>query len=620
MQEMIDNGEWDVKRRDVLQCFNGQRCGGKIGDSTRICGKPRCVIALHKQHGLAAPGWYITVGSKSVWAKPVLPLGSDGGPILSGGAALLTRVDKPVRLTKGQWRVAIESWLDAEDQVLTIDSGESGSVILPSVDLSELPTSHEVDEEEEPDDDDDGGDDGNGDDNLDYDLDGLDDPHLAPVPVLDNLARNPRVRRVAQLGHDLGEGAIEVLQRLSREVRSLKDRDFEQEAQLVRLQEDRDGLAASVERARLQTRSLEQRLDVVRTSVSPVIQRIQKVVHGLLQVQTSAAVDSLTFEIFDAQGTLPRMKQQISELNDKFDSGGGITCHGVTFGSKTEFLRWYKLKGIVNHAMFMDAVAVLHSISDAVVSDEQYNKTRESQTKNAFDNSLESTMASSFNTLVPAGLIGGRQVKEGGAATAQLKKCMATFDVWEPPGMEQGLSHEIVAGITLVNDKVLKYQGNSMRDPEIRLLAQGLLGDSVNFCRELLLFISVQNKHLTQGTHYTPAQVWSMQLDILLQILHELSQIRRGLATSARKEPALYAWGMLQARAVQERLRTNKFENDPLLNGIIMRKIMLQGSNDALKVKIKKIDEITKKVANYHRISNSDIKALQDKVAKLEKK
>jgi uncharacterized protein YneF (UPF0154 family) len=77
---------------------------------------------------------------------------------------------------------------------------------------------------------------------------------------------------------------------------------------------------------------------------------------------------------------------------------------------------------------------------------------------------------------------------------------------------------------------------------------------------------------------------------------------------------------MLKARAIQERLRTNKFEDNPSLNGIIMRKIMLQGGTDAMKLKLDKIDEVAKKVADHHRIYNSDMKSLQDRVGKLEKK
>jgi hypothetical protein len=297
-----------------------------------------------------------------------------------------------------------------------------------------------------------------------------------------------------------------------------------------------------------------------------------------------------------------------------------VSCHGLTFGSQKEFVKWYKGKHISNHAMFMDAIAVLHSITDAVVSDEQYNKTRESQTKNEFENSLESTLASSFSTMVPSGLIGGRLVKEGGAAAVQLKKCIATFDVWEPAGMERGLSHEVVAGVAAVNQEVLEYQATCTNDPEVRLLVQGLLGDSVAFCRELVLFISVQNKHLTQGTKYTNEQVWGMQLNILWQILSELSKQRRSLATSARREPALYVWAMLKARVIQERLRGNKFEDDPSLNGIIMRKIMLQGGSEALNLEIKKIEVVDKRVTDNYRVNNSDIKSLQERVAKLEKK
>jgi hypothetical protein len=219
--------------------------------------------------------------------------------------------------------------------------------------------------------------------------------------------------------------------------------------------------------------------------------------------------------------------------------------------------------------------------------------------------------------MAPSGLVGGRMVKEGGAAAVQLKKCMASFEVWEPSGMERGLSHEIIAGVASVNQEVMEYQASCKNDPEVRLLAQGLVGDSVNFFRELVLFVSVQNKHLTQGTKYTKEQVWSMQLDIVLQILQELSQSRRALATAARKEPALYIWGMLKARVIQERLRANKFEDDPSLNGRIMRKIMLQGGTDAMKVKLDKIDEVAKKVLDYHRIN---VKSLQERVAKLEKK
>jgi hypothetical protein len=601
-QELVENGEWDGKRMESLRCLGLVNCAGFIsGDSKRFCGKLRCVIAAHKKAGGIPPGWYMTASPKCYQAKPVLPIEANGGPITSGGAALLSQTTLPFELSKGQWRFVMEAWLEKSLAVASLGSEEPGDGDEPGQETGAV--WHMPNMSQWRDDEDDEG--GNA-----YAAEPEVGARVPPRLAVDtNLDRSERQEdRAAQ---ELGE----LVRRLMRDVTGLKEREYDLETQLDLLRTEHGGLTGDLARAQTE-------LGAMRTHVGHMIGRVQRMEddRGSSGQDVQASVDALSFDLLDPQGTIARMKRQISELNDKFDSGGGVTCHGVAFGSQTEFVKWYKLKGITNHAIFMDAVAVLHSITDAVVSDEQYNKTRESQTKNEFDNSLESTMVSSFNTMVPSGLIGGRVVKEGGAAAVQLKRCMATFDVWEPIGMERGLSHEIVTGVGAVSQEVSEYQASCTNDPEVRLLAQGLLGDSVNFCRELVLFVSVQNKHLTQGTKYTKEQVWGMQLDIILQILSELSQQRRGLATSARKEPALYAWAMLKARVIQERLRANKFEDDPSLNGIIMRKIMLQGGSDALKVKIDKIDEVAKKVADYHRINNSDVKSLQDRISKLEKK
>jgi hypothetical protein len=598
-QEMLDNGEWDAKRSDLLRCLDGSNCAAELSGG-RFCGKRKCITAAHKKAKGVPPGWYIATTPKCFWAEPCLPLEVDGGPITSGGATLLYSDPDKLKLTKGQWRVVIESWLDAVKNVEAVESAEEEQEPTGSEPARFFP---EGDDEE--------GEDDEAEDDNEPDFRYTRDP-FEPVDPFAGTADVPTEQSKALLD-------------MAREVEILKRTDQALKTQLKMARTELAGLAGDLTRAYRQIGGLQDQVTSQAGSLTQLVRRVQRMeseahlpVPGAVGLQ--ASVESLSYEILDKHGAVHRMKAQIAELNDKFDSGGGIACHGLTFGSQKEFIRWYKAKNIENHAMFMDGVAVLHSISDSVVSDEQYNKTRESQTKNEFDNSLESTMVSSFNTLVPAGLIGGKQVKEGGAAAVQLKRCLATFDVWEPAGMERGLSHEIAAGISHVNGEVLEYQSNCTRDPEVRLLAQGLLGDSVNFCRELILFISVQNKHLTQGTKYTKEQVWGMQLDILLQILQELSQARRGLATSARKEPALYVWAMLKARVIQERLRGNKFEDDVSLNGIIMRKIMLQGGSDALKVKIDKIDEVAKKVADHHRIYNSDVKSLQDRVAKLEKK
>jgi hypothetical protein len=596
-QELLDMCEWDAKRRESLRCLGRVNCAGSIlGDVKRFCGKLECTILSHQKAGGVEPGWYMTAAPKCYMASPVLPTESNGGPIYSGGAALLSQTAKPFELSKGQWHFVMEAWLADSHTVefLESDDQEDGNEVenslddrwnMPDLGTSDLGREEEVDGRE------------------------VDEP-TDTGPRL-----TVRTRTDVHDEADAAANLVAMMHRVMREVDHCKSREQDLTSQPRLVRTEQTGMAGDLSRAH-------QEINHLKLHVGRLIGRVQlaEETAGSPSAGVQSSLDLLSLDMDDTKGIVQRMKLQIGELNDKFDSGGGISCHGLSFGSQTEFERWYKRKGITNHAMFMDAIAVLHSITDPVVSDEQYNKTRESQTKNEFDNSLESTMVFSFNTMVPSGLIGGRMVKEGGAAAVQLKKCVATFDVWEPSGMERSLSHEIIAGVTMVNQEVLEYQSNCTSDPEVQLLAQGLLSDSVNFCRELVLFVSMQNKHLTQGTKYTKEQVWSMQLDIILQILFELSQQRRGLATSARKEPALYVWAMLKARAIQERLRTNKFEDDPSLNGIIMLKIMLQGGTDAMKLKLDKIDEVAKKVADHHRIYNLDVKSLQDRVGKLEKK
>jgi hypothetical protein len=122
-QELLDNGEWDAKRQESLRCLGLVNCAGYIaGDSKRICGKLRCITAAHKKAGGVAPGWYMTSVSKCYLAKPALPIEANGGPIQSGGAALLSQTAKPFELSMGQWRFVIEAWLEASLAVESVES------------------------------------------------------------------------------------------------------------------------------------------------------------------------------------------------------------------------------------------------------------------------------------------------------------------------------------------------------------------------------------------------------------------------------------------------------------------------------------------------------------------
>jgi hypothetical protein len=167
-------------------------------------------------------------------------------------------------------------------------------------------------------------------------------------------------------------GLSEALLEMAQEVDYLRRSDRTLRTQLVMAQTERSGLAGDLSRAHRQIGGLQDQVTAQAGSLTQLLRRVQRMesdvhlpVPGAVDLQ--ASVDLLSYAILDKHGTVHRMKAQIAELNDKFDSGGGIACHGLLFGSQKEFIRWYKAKNIENHVMFMDGVAVLHSISDSVV-------------------------------------------------------------------------------------------------------------------------------------------------------------------------------------------------------------------------------------------------------------
>jgi hypothetical protein len=135
-QELLDMGEWDAKRRESLR-LGRVNCAGSIsGDVKRFCGKLECTILSHRKAGGVEPGWYMTAAPKCYMASPVLPTESNGGPIYSGGAALLSQTAKPFELSKGQWRFVMEAWLADSHTVefLESDDQEDGNEVENSLD------------------------------------------------------------------------------------------------------------------------------------------------------------------------------------------------------------------------------------------------------------------------------------------------------------------------------------------------------------------------------------------------------------------------------------------------------------------------------------------------------
>jgi hypothetical protein len=114
-------------------------------------------------------------------------------------------------------------------------------------------------------------------------------------------------------------------------------------------------------------------------------------------------------------------------------------------------------------------------------------------------------------------------------------------------------------------------------DLEATRLASGLLADSVGFVTDLLNWVEKCYRDLTHDTTYTSKEVWEMLLESLEQIFAELYAVR-----SPMVDAGLLLWGSLQAWKIQERYRKNKFQDDPALTGIFVRRILLKGPDASI--------------------------------------
>jgi hypothetical protein len=321
--------------------------------------------------------------------------------------------------------------------------------------------------------------------------------------------------------------------------------------------------------------------------------------------------------LFGRTGELQALREQFVTFRDRMESGGGIECHGVKFGSKNELLAWFDNQNILHPAIFLDALAILSAIRAPVKHKDETTKEWESQRKIDFASDLDASMATSFETVLPSVLVGGKRATEGGGTYDWLKSYLKTFDVWKPTsGMTTGVSHQILSGIDKVAKRAEEYRSLITDEPTVSRLAAGLVMDSVTFCHDLVMFINEQNHELTHSTAYSKEAMWVMQLECLQTIVEELSKARERVADAGRHNPAYYLWGMLRAWQIQQQYRRNHFKNDPALNGVLVRRLIMQGGGGGAEAKWEKLEALVKLVDQHHRSLTADIKKLQAAVKK----
>lgn len=594
-QVLIDKGEWDTKTLLPLVYVDDSVCAGRVGGSDdRCCARPggrgACGAQVHLKNPYSLqPGWYISCGAKSpnVFLDPHLP--AEGSPIRSQGAGRLLDKENQFRMTLGQWKFVIDSWHAAERVQLLPDEPEAedpddddfygGAGFFGEQD------SGGVEEQKEP-----GSGVGAGIGQVESTEAGatLNEPADEDQHAID-------LAEIMGILEEMQAKTTDRLQRLERELAAWKRR-----AEAAATQTEIAQRAAAESRQHFQT--MHARMTRIETQAAQ---------GGGADDQVTRRLDRLWHDMYSPQGTFMAFKLQFTDFREKLESGGGIECHGVHFSSKREMLSWFENKE-ARAEYFLDALAYLHAIRAPVVHQDDASKQRESQAKIGLKSVLETSVVTSFDTILPSILVGGKRATEQGGGTYDwLKGYLKTFAVWKPRGMSTGVGQQILDGVAKVTSRAEMLRNANTTDVEVRALAGGLCQDSAFFCNELVRFMNEQQEDLTNDTTFTSDQVWDMQLECLQTIIHELSEAREAVGDAARYDPAYYLWGMLRAWQIQQRYITNHFKDDPALTGIMVRRILMHGEDTTVKTKLAKIDDIQRKVEEHHRYFQNELKKLQ---------
>jgi hypothetical protein len=593
-QALIESGEWDSNQKLSLVFIERQSCNGKVGnDDTRFCGKPPnyCQVATHIKNtvGEIKRGWYISIGkTQGVLTSPFLPSSDEGGPIRGSAPGRLVTGENPFRMTKGQWKFVIDSWRASQVEVLS----ESDEDLSP-------PASHPT---------------------IDTSVTGLQEPGESIADTLAFTTASPTDNVASLLAEDPNFLIVREM------VRTL-------EARLVAMDQN---VAALTSR----NRTLEEALESHRThsveshrANSAVFRGIQERMTAVEHQAANAGdmigdghsfrdrMDALDEAVFSSNGLVSQFRNNFTDFKEKFESGGGIECHGISFKSQRDCVSWFgRDAGALKIEVFLDGLAYLHAIREAVVHTDDATRQRESQIKTMMSTGLEVAVITSFDTILPSVLVGGKRITDTamGGTYAWLQSYLKTFKVWKPIGTTNGVSHQILAGVGRVTQRAYELR-KRMAMPDALMLSAGLCQDSAHFCNELVRFINEQQEELTANTAYTDEQVWAMQLECLQRIVEELSEARESVADAARFEPGYYLWGMLRAWKIQQRYIENHFKDDPALTGVLVRRILMQGQDTNVKKQLDKVDSVDHKLEAYKRDNNNAVKQLKDDVAKLKK-
>ena len=596
--EFINNGTWDESKTLLgLVRVDSDSCFGQMPDvpSTtvggveqpvykRFCGKRRddCDARSHLAQQLPPAdqlqGWYLQVsGTRNgvIWDFR-FPTQEDGGPISEIAGARLLDAEHRFRMSPGQWRFLFAEWRASKVDTWgtyapegSRDPGaglvvETSRPLLPSVGVEEAKDAESESEAT-------GSNDYNANNNNDLPL------SVDTSTLLQHLAALEANQ--ASLAKDLQSTRLQYHEAILR----VKQLEANKDSSLLLLNKLR-----SMEESQAQRGDLSAHLETIET---------------------------LRFAVEHPQGALQTLKSHVAALRSHLESGGGIECHNIRFGSKTELMQWFRRHDLPV-GIFCDAHALLHAIQAPVVHQDEASKNRESQAKTHMPSGLEAAVITSFDTILPSVLVGNMKAQAGGTFDC-LKSYLKSQNVWDPPGRQRGVSKRIMDGVTSTQRRAETLLAATTTDPEVCALATGLVGDSAKFITQLVTWLAKQNRELTADTPYSAEEVWDMSLECLEQIFEEIHQARVSVVDAARVSPGLYLWGMLKAWEIQQRYLENSFQDDPALTGIFVRRVLLHGEDISLKTRLDKLDGSLETVEASNKSVRNDLQNVKSSVQSL---
>jgi len=145
-----------------------------------------------------------------------------------------------------------------------------------------------------------------------------------------------------------------------------------------------------------------------------------------------------------------------------------------------------------------------------------------------------------------------------------------TYKWYDPTGRQMGIGSRLTKGAKQVQSCLAVLLDQTTGDNEVICLAQGLTADLVTFLNQMDAWLTKSFHEITTDTVYLAKVAWCMLMECLTKILEELHTARKDVSDAARLSPELNIWGMLRAWRVQQHLRENDFQDDPMLTGVFV--------------------------------------------------